>query len=194
VSALISEEGLRGTVLLLVRLVETAGAIIILAGAVTGFVRFLLAAALPREPALFNATRGLAPGPGDGDRFGMSYWDRLQDLFAGPAHLRFFIPPLVALLLGLRDARKDADLGRGPYLFTLIAHRGRWSRLREGLESFGKLLLVAVALDLVAQVLTVGNALLWAALVTGTLLIALPYSAARGLGNRALRVWRRRHA
>ncbi|MGC4122152.1 MAG: DUF1622 domain-containing protein [Myxococcales bacterium] len=54
---LISEGSLRAAVQFLVRLVETAGAIIIFAGAATGFARFLLVAALRRNPSLFTPVR-----------------------------------------------------------------------------------------------------------------------------------------
>lgn len=54
---LLSEEWLRGAVGMLVRLVEAAGALIIFAGAVVGFVRFWIAAAKRRGPHGFSSVR-----------------------------------------------------------------------------------------------------------------------------------------
>jgi hypothetical protein len=124
----------------------------------------------------------------------VTYWDRIAHLLGGPGHLRFLIQPLLAILLGLRDARHDAALGREPYLFALILRPGRAARFVEGLKTFAKLLTVAVLLDALVQFVTLGDVWVWAALVTGLFLIAFPYSAARGLGNRALRTRQRRHA
>lgn len=52
-----SEALLRAVVDVLVRLVEAAGALVIFAGAVIGFVRFLVVAARDRQPASFVPVR-----------------------------------------------------------------------------------------------------------------------------------------
>jgi uncharacterized membrane protein len=54
---LISEQQLRQGVALLVRLVEAAGALVIFAGAVVGFVRFVVAAVRSRQAASFVPIR-----------------------------------------------------------------------------------------------------------------------------------------
>ena len=54
---LLSEEWLRAAVGLLVRLVEAAGALVIFAGAVVGFVRFCISAVTRRRPAGFSSVR-----------------------------------------------------------------------------------------------------------------------------------------
>jgi uncharacterized membrane protein len=53
---IISEEWLRSSVFLLVRIVEAAGAIIIFTGSAAGFVRFVLVA-LARKPEHFTPVR-----------------------------------------------------------------------------------------------------------------------------------------
>lgn len=52
-----SEELLREVVDVLVRLVEAAGAVVIFAGAVVGFVRFVIVAVRDRQPASFVPVR-----------------------------------------------------------------------------------------------------------------------------------------
>ena len=54
---LMSEQQLRQGVALLVRLVEAAGALVIFAGAVVGFVRFVVAAVRSRQAASFVPIR-----------------------------------------------------------------------------------------------------------------------------------------
>lgn len=54
---ILSEEGLRGAVFLLVRLVEAAGALIIFSGAAAGFVRFVWTALRTRNAERFTPVR-----------------------------------------------------------------------------------------------------------------------------------------
>lgn len=54
---ILSEEGLRGSVFLLVRLVEAAGALIIFSGAAVGFVRFVWTALRTRNAERFTPVR-----------------------------------------------------------------------------------------------------------------------------------------
>jgi len=53
----LSEHWLQAAVSLLVRLVEAAGAIVIFAGALVGFVRFCVIALRDRDPRSFSAVR-----------------------------------------------------------------------------------------------------------------------------------------
>ncbi len=55
--AWLSEQWLRGAVSLLVRLVESAAAVVIIAGALVGFVRFAVDALRMRHPEGFNRVR-----------------------------------------------------------------------------------------------------------------------------------------
>jgi len=116
----------------------------------------------------------------------MNYWDRLEALFHGAAQFRFIVQPVVALLLGMRDGKLDFRMGNRPYLLDVLLH-GLKGRGKEFVAKAGKLLAVAIILDAVAQFLTLGNVWVWAAVVTGSLLIAIPYAAARGLTNRFMR-------
>jgi uncharacterized membrane protein len=57
VESFLSEALLRGVVDVLVRLVEAAGAVVIFAGAVVGFVKFVIVAVRDRQPASFVPVR-----------------------------------------------------------------------------------------------------------------------------------------
>lgn len=115
---------------------------------------------------------------------------RLLALASGsePFSARFAVQPLLAVLLGLRDAKLDVASGAPPYVFGLLCGRGsRQERLAEGAKAVAKPFGVAVVLDGIVQFLVDGRVGVVAAIGTGLLLIGVPYVLARGLGNRALR-------
>jgi hypothetical protein len=118
--------------------------------------------------------------------------DRLARMLTGPGRFRFVVQPIVAILLGIRDGRLDAKAGRPAYLISVFFTRGeRREALKSGAKSFIKPFIVSVVLDIVVQFILFRDVRIWSALVVGTLLIALPYSLARGLTNRIVR-WRGR--
>jgi hypothetical protein len=122
----------------------------------------------------------------------MALPERLAALLGGPGRFRFILQPIVAILLGIRDGRLDAKAGRRAYLISVFFVReGRWEALKSGIKTFNKPFVVSVILDIIVQFYLFRNVRLWSALVVGTLLIALPYSLARGLTNRIIR-WRGR--
>jgi hypothetical protein len=112
----------------------------------------------------------------------------LSDLVGGPAHLRFIVQPLVALLLGVRDGHRDAKAGEPPFVLMLVLDKERrGSGLRLGLRRILVPLVVAVILDGVVQEMIFSRVRPLAALFVGVCLIGLPYAACRGLSNRLLR-------
>lgn len=111
--------------------------------------------------------------------------DTLGAMLGGPGRLRFLVQPLIAVALGIRDGRRDAAAGRPPYaLGVLFAHAARREEVMSGLRTLAKPLVVAVLLDAILQYIMFQSVRLWHALLAGTILIALPYAAARGLTNR----------
>lgn len=122
----------------------------------------------------------------------MPLQDRLSRMLSGPGRFRFIVQPLVAIILGIRDGRLDAKAGRPAYLISVFFTRGeRREALKSGTKSFIKPFVVSVVLDIVVQFFLFRDVRIWSAFVVGTLLIALPYSLARGLTNRFIR-WRSR--
>ncbi|MGA9523043.1 MAG: hypothetical protein WBV82_16360 [Myxococcaceae bacterium] len=121
-------------------------------------------------------------------------WDDLQRMLTGPGHLRFVVQPLLAILFGLRDAKADLAAGRPPFVLSLFRSKSRKAMACQALEQIAIPLAIAVGLDLTFQYVILQRAYLWSALIVGAFLIALPYSLARGLGNRAFRRMRARHA
>jgi uncharacterized membrane protein YedE/YeeE len=115
----------------------------------------------------------------------MPVWERVLARYTGPFHFRLIVQPIVAIVLGIRDGIRDARDGEPPYLLALFSDRNLrseqlatlWRSLRIGL-------VVAIVLDAVVQYLIFRSVRVVGAIVFGTILMALPYSLARGFANR----------
>jgi hypothetical protein len=106
----------------------------------------------------------------------------------GPGRFRFVLQPTVAILLGIRDGRKDAREGVLPFLWGLVICKGLRSQLLKGMfRSVSNLVSIAILLDLISQYLIFRMIRPGAALILGPVLIAAPYSCARALSNRIAR-------
>lgn len=120
--------------------------------------------------------------------------DYLHTVLGGPGRLRFIIQPLIAILLGIRDGRRDATAGAPPYvLAVLFAHGRRKEALSSALRSIVTPLIVGFVVSLIVQYYLFRSVRLWHAFVFGIALIALPYVVARGLTNRLIEGRRPRH-
>lgn len=112
----------------------------------------------------------------------------IQTRITGPFHFRFIIQPLIAIILGIRDGRRDAILGRQPYVLNILMDKGnRKKNLRNGLKSIAKPLIVGIFLDAIIQVYLFNSLKLLGAVIVGIVAIGLPYALARGLLNRFAR-------
>ncbi|MHB8878321.1 MAG: hypothetical protein ACYC8T_31885 [Myxococcaceae bacterium] len=102
-----------------------------------------------------------------------------------PFEFRFMVQPLMAILLGLRDAKRDSTAGLPPYALSLLTVRAsRKTLLQQGLKTVAAPLGIAIVLDGVVQFLVARHVEVWKAVVVGVLLIGLPYILSRGMGNR----------
>lgn len=118
-----------------------------------------------------------------------------SEMWNGPGRLRFFLQPVLAILLGIRDGVRDAKDGRPPYVWSVLTGTDRKQQLKHGLKQIAVPWAVGFGLSLVFQyvirrVVHVGIAALF-----GAVFIAIPYMAARALSNRVYRpTMRRRRA
>ncbi|HEY8210947.1 MAG TPA: hypothetical protein VIG99_25865 [Myxococcaceae bacterium] len=121
--------------------------------------------------------------------------DYIRDMWGGPGHLRFYLQPILAMLLALRDGRNDAKAGRPPYLFALLTDRAlRKNRMGELVKRLAIPLVLALAMDFIFQLVIRGTWRPGASVIYAAFFVALPYSAVRGLTNRLSRRSVRRHA
>jgi hypothetical protein len=105
----------------------------------------------------------------------------------GPGALRFVLQPLVAMLLGVRDGRRDAMVGRPPYISGLlfdVLHRRE--SLLSGVGTISKPFLVSILIDAVLSHFVLGAIYPVSTLFVGIVLVALPYALARELTVRLM--------
>lgn len=125
---------------------------------------------------------------GDPYLFTRDFFDDLWARLRGPGRLGFILQPATALLVGLRDGKRDARNGHPPFLSALAFHEGRrLNLLRNAFTSIGDLVAIAVILDVISQFLIFREIHPGAGLLVGPGLIAGPYSLSRALANRIAR-------
>jgi len=106
----------------------------------------------------------------------------------GPLHFRFFMQPLMAIVLAIRDGSRDAREGRRPWAWKLIhVPEQRRFVLADGWKGIGRVFLLAIALDVIYQFIEWRTLRPVGALVTGIILAVIPYVLLRGPVNRLLR-------
>jgi hypothetical protein len=121
------------------------------------------------------------------------FLNEIVERITGPLRFRFIVQPVIAVLLGMRDGRLDAKAGSPPYVLDLLIHPEH----RGGLFSSagGTLLtpvIVGTVLDAIAQYLIFESIRPLQAVVTGTVVMALPYAVSRGVVNRFITRKKRR--
>jgi len=106
----------------------------------------------------------------------------------GPMHFRFFVQPLVAIALAIRDGTRDAREGRRPWAWKLV-HLPEQRRylLADGWKGIGRIFLIAIALDVIYQLTQWHTLRPLGALMTAIILAVIPYVLLRGPVNRLLR-------
>lgn len=118
------------------------------------------------------------------------FWIDLISRPSGPLALRFLLQPVMATVFAIRDGMKDAREGRSPYFWTVLSRpEERRARLREGLKSTGKILVLAVILDAIYQIVEFRAFHPVQALVVAFVLGFVPYVLIRGPAARLAR-WR----
>jgi hypothetical protein len=115
------------------------------------------------------------------ERFFEDLWARLS----GPGRMRFVLQPTAAVLLGMRDGKRDSRTRCPPFLSGLAFRRThRWELWRSAVASVRDLVAVAIILDIFSQMLIFREIHPGAALLLGPMLIAVPYSISRAFTNR----------
>jgi hypothetical protein len=114
----------------------------------------------------------------------------LKERPGGPMSFRFVLQPLMALIAAILDGRRDARIGRGPFLWTILYRPAeRVGRVREGLNSTARIILLGIAMDLIYQVIVLKTFYPVEALIIALLLAFVPYALARGLATRIAGRW-----
>jgi hypothetical protein len=131
------------------------------------------------------AAVGLIWHGGAADAF-QRLWHDIAGRPGGPMTFRFILQPAMAAIAAFHDGVKDANTGRSPYFWTVI-HRPaeRTPRLREGLNSTARIILLGIAMDVIYQYKVLGTLYPGEAIIIALLLAFIPYLLIRGPVTRA---------
>jgi len=119
-------------------------------------------------------------------------WPRLgHQLLArisGPMKFRLVLQPLLASFFAIRSGLTDARAGKPPYLWALISQPGqRLEMIKDGWKSVGRVFILALALDIVYQIIVLRFVYLGEAIIVAFVLAIVPHLILRGLVTRLTR-------
>jgi hypothetical protein len=119
-------------------------------------------------------------------------WTDLIGRLSGPLTLRVYLQPIMGTIFAGRDGVADARSGRPPYLWSVFSHAEERSLLiREAWKAIGKIVILAIVLDLGYQVIVFRRIYPFEAIDVVILLAILPYCLLRGPITRIVRRWPR---
>lgn len=116
-------------------------------------------------------------------------WQEIAARPSGPLAIRFYLQPIMAAIVAVRDGIRDARSGNPAYLwaaFTDPAHRREL--LRDGWHSIAKIVAMAVVVDLAYQLMVLRGLRPVQTVIIAVLLAILPYVLLRGPANRVMRL------
>ena len=120
-------------------------------------------------------------------------WNDLLARDSGPLHFRLFLQPLVATILAIRAGWADAWAGRPIFFWTLVREPAQARTVLRNLWTLvGKVFLVAVALDVVYQLIVLQWIYPVETLIVATMLALVPCVVVRAIGNRIVAFIRQR--
>lgn len=108
-------------------------------------------------------------------------WGNLVGRVGGPMSFRLVLQPLMASLLALRAGLKDAREERSPYLHTILTDPiQRPQLLLEGGKSIARVFILAIAMDIIYQLIVERWIYPGEILIVALLLAIVPYILIRG--------------
>jgi hypothetical protein len=115
-------------------------------------------------------------------------WEELLGRENGPMKIRLILQPLAATALAIRAGLRDARAGRPLYFSSIFTDPGhRREILRDGWKDVGRVFLIAVAIDLVYQILVFRWFYPSQDVIVAATLALVPYLIFRGVVNRVAR-------
>lgn len=108
-------------------------------------------------------------------------WQDLVERPGGPMSFRFILQPLMAVIAAAHDGWRDAHLGRSPYFWTVVSDpEKRASRLREGMVSTARIMLLGIGMDVIYQLTVLKTFYPSEAVLIAIALAFVPYFLLRG--------------
>ncbi len=103
------------------------------------------------------------------------FWSDIFARFGGPMTFRFFLQPTMAAIAALHDGVKDAREGHKSFFWAAWRHPSEQTgRLREGLISTARIMLLGICMDVIYQFKALGEFYPAEAVVIAILLAVVP--------------------
>ena len=121
------------------------------------------------------------------------FFDNLGLKVDGPMKLRFIMQPIVSLIFAIKAGLRDSKSGQAPYFWGLIKGKSeRKDLLKEGWKDVGKLFVIALLLDIIAQIIILKTVYPFEAVITAIILAFIPYVIFRGIVNRIISLFKKK--
>jgi len=119
-------------------------------------------------------------------------WREIAARPRGPLAFRFYLQPLMAILLAVRDGIRDARANRPPAFWDVLTRpRDRRPLFEQAWQSIRRVFYLAFLLDLIYQLVVLHGLRPLQGMIVAVWLALLPYAALRGPANRVARLFRR---
>jgi hypothetical protein len=113
--------------------------------------------------------------------------ENMGDRTSGPMKFRLVLQPVMASIFAIYSGWNDAKAGKPPFFWALITEPGhRADMIHDGWKSVGKVFVLALALDVVYQIVVLRFVYPGEALIVAFVLAIVPYLILRGLVNRLI--------
>ena len=121
------------------------------------------------------------------------FFDNLGLKTEGPMKFRFILQPIVSLIFAVKAGLRDSKSGEVTYFWGLVSGKGeRKDLLKEGWKDVGKLFIIALLLDIIAQIIILKTVYPFEAVITAIILAFIPYIIFRGIVNRIISLFKKK--
>lgn len=107
---------------------------------------------------------------------------------SGPMKFRLVLQPVMACFFAVRHGLADAKAGKRPYFWSILSNFSHCGpMLRSGWKDVGRVFLLALAMDVVYQLIVLHFVYPGEAIIVAVVLAIAPYLILRGLVTRVAR-------
>jgi hypothetical protein len=118
------------------------------------------------------------------------FWADIADRLHGPMTFRFYLQPAMALIAAIPDGIRDARAGHKSFFWSsLWDSTATTGRLREGLTSVARVMLLGISMDVIYQLKALDQFYPAEAAVMAILLAVIPYFVFRWIVEHIARWW-----
>jgi hypothetical protein len=121
------------------------------------------------------------------------FWSDILDRVHGPMTFRFYLQPVMAAVAALADGLRDVREGHKSFLWSTHGDpNAQAGRLREGLTSTARVVLLGLSMDAIYQFRVLDQFYPAEAVTMALLLAVIPYFVARWIVEHVARWWQGR--